>query len=128
MSMKKVAAILFLLLFLITNSGLAMAIHWCGGKLVAIDFFSAQKNHCPCGTKPMKKGCCQDRITTIKANDELAKSNNLNFKVTQVSLIPKEFFVSVISAHFHFVISDFYYPPPEHFKVPIYLTDQAFLI
>ena len=127
--MKKTAALLLLFLFLLTNSGMALSMHWCGGKLASISFLSIEKHSCKCGKKTMKPGCCKDKITHLKANDELNKTNVLTFKISvpklevdiqTYPLIPKE--VSPYSG------CNFYHPPPYKPKSPIYLLDQVFLI
>ena len=71
--MKKVTAIFLLFLFLIANSGMVVSVHYCGGSLASIDFFSGEKHNCPCGEKPMKDNCCEDYATILKASDEVEK-------------------------------------------------------
>lgn len=127
--MKRFAAIFFLSLFLITNSGMAMAIHWCGGKLASVDFFLADKHPCPCGKKAMKSGCCQNTTTTFKACDELAKTTAFFYKasITSFYLGEPQYFVSFISSEFLYS-SYFYHLPPYKPKVPIYLIDRVILV
>lgn len=128
--MKKVTSIFLLLLFLIANSGLAINVHWCGGKLSSIDFFANGGNKCKCGKKAMKPNCCKDKTSHLKANDELSKTNNFAFKIS----IPTFLFTiikhinALPSAHFQYVASPFYHPPPFKPKSPIYLLGGTFLI
>ena len=128
--MKKVTALLMLFLFLITNSGMAVTIHWCGDRLASINFFSADKHHCPCSRKAMKHGCCKDKTTTFKANDELANSTSCELHITAPGF--GFALVSQIEAlnlpAFKYSDSDFYHPPPFKPDVPIYLLNGAFLI
>lgn len=128
--MKKVTAILLLLLFLIANSGVAVSLHWCGGKLASIDFFADGEHNCKCGKKAMKPNCCKDKTIHLNASDELAKTSHFAFKIATTKflfafLAPTEF---VPSAKFKYVVSDFYHPPPFKPKNPIYLLDRVFLI
>lgn len=76
--MKKITAIFFLPLFLIANLGVAVSVHWCGGKLDSIDFFSDGKHKCKCGEKAMKLDCCKDKTVQLRASDELAKTKIFN--------------------------------------------------
>jgi hypothetical protein len=129
-SMKKAIVILLLLLFLIANSGVAVGLHWCGGKLSSIEFFADGDHNCKCGKRPMKPNCCKDKTVNLKANDELAKTNYFSFKIET----SKFFFniplvtVNVPSAQFQYSVSDFYHPPLFKTKDPIYLLDRVFLI
>ncbi len=127
--MKKVSASLLLLLFLITNSGMALSVHWCGGKLAAIAFYSFDEHPCKCKKKSMKPNCCKDKTTHLKASDELNKSNQLSFKIP----IPKFEFDIQTQIVFPtetslYLVSGFYHPPLFKPKVPIYLLEKVFLI
>ncbi len=128
--MKKVTAIFLLLLFLIANSGVAVSLHWCGGKLASIDFFADGEHHCKCGKKPMKPNCCKDKTVHLKASDELAKTNHFAFKIATpkfVFALPTQIVV-LHSAQHLYAAPDFYHPPPFKPKAPIYLLDRVFLI
>lgn len=128
--MKKITAILLLLIFLITNSGMAVSMHWCGGKLASIDFFSDNEHPCKCGKRAMKPDCCKDKTFQLKANNELTKTTHFAFKISvtkflftlanQIEVVP--------SGHFQYAASDFYHPPLFKPKAPIYLLDRVFLI
>ncbi len=127
--MKKFKAILLLFLFVITNSGMAISIHWCGGKLSSVDFFSCSKNKCACGKKAMKPGCCKDKKVQFKVKDDLVKSNTVVFKVSPPMLaISAQQFTIVPKVCFQYSAIDFYHPPPFKPKAPIYLLDRVFLI
>lgn len=128
--MKKVTAIFLLLLFLITNSGVAVNVHWCGGKLSSIDFFANGEHKCKCGKKAMKPNCCKDKTSHLKANDELSKANHFAYKISIPTFLFTLIKQSEIAplAHLQYEASTFYYLPPFKPKVPIYLLDGAFLI
>lgn len=126
--MKKVTAIFLLLLFLIANSGVAVSVHWCGGKLASIDFFADGEHNCKCGKRPMKANCCKDKTVHLKANDELAKTNHFAFKFATPKFLfalPTQIVV-LHSAQHLYAASDFYHPPPFKPKAPIYLLDRVF--
>lgn len=128
--MKRLTAILFLCLFLITNSGMAMAIHWCGGKLTSVDFFHNDDHPCPCGKKAMKSGCCKNTTTTFKACDELAKTSAFLYKasISSFNFGEPQYFETFLSSQFLYSASYFYHPPPFKPKVPIYLMDRVILV
>jgi hypothetical protein len=128
--MKRITAIFFLLTFLIANTGMAVNVHYCGGKLSSINFFSLDNHPCKCGKKAMKKDCCKDKTTFLKMKDDVVKSNITTFKITTLKHIislpnPIEF---VPSAQTQLVVLTLYHPPPFKPKAPIYLLDRVLLI
>lgn len=127
--MKKVTVIFLLLNFLLANTGMAVTMHWCGGKLTSVDYFSSGHN-CPCGKKAMKKDCCKDKTTFLKMKDDLAKTSQLTFKTPSPKFLFAfiNVFELVPSAQFQYSVVSFYHPPPFKPKVPIYLLDRVFLI
>ncbi len=127
--MKKVITIFLLLLFLIPNSGIAVSIHWCGGKLASFDLFAGGEHKCKCGKMDMKPNCCKNKTTLLKANNEMSKNTHFAFKIS-----PKFFFILltqiniVPTAQLECIVSDYYHPPLFKPKTPIYLLDRVFLI
>lgn len=127
--MKKITAIFLLILFLISNSGIAVAAHYCGGKLSSIVFFKLQNHPCKCGKKAMKKDCCKDKVVIIKGENNAIKSQ-IVVKITCIDNI-----VSVTNTYnilpifttknifFSFLKVPIFKP-----KTPIYLLDGVFLI
>lgn len=128
--MKRTLAIFLLLIFLFASMGMAFTLHYCGGKLSSINFFSLDNHPCKCGKKAMKKDCCKDKTTFLKMKDDLVKSNITAFKISISKLIitlPKSF-EFVPAAQTQLVILTLYHPPPIKPKAPIYLLDRVFLI
>lgn len=128
--MKKGRILLLLFLFLYANSGLAISMHWCGGKLFSVDLFSNGEHTCKCGKKKMKPGCCKNQIIHLKACEVLVKTNNFTLK----TVVPEINFAFEIPVEIHslandlFASADFYHPPPFKPKTPIYLLDKVFRI
>lgn len=98
--MKKITAILFALIILITGMHLSFATHLCGGKLAAVKWsFSGKTASCGMenvpGSCPQGKGfssnCCSNKVEFLKV-DENYKSVSVNseivIKIVQVYLIP----------------------------------------
>ena len=128
--MKKFSGIFLLLLFLFSNSGIAVSVHWCGGKLASINFFLDGEHSCKCGKKPMKQNCCKDKTIHLKASNELSKPNHFAFKISTLKSVfelPIQI-VELHSAQQLYVTTDFYPRNPYKSKVPIYLLDRNFLI
>lgn len=128
--MKKVTAILLLLLFLITNSGVAVSVHWCGGKLASIDFFEDGEHNCKCGKRPMKSNCCKDKTVHLKASDELAKPDPFAFKISTPKFVFALPIQKVVLHSAQQLFAVFYFNQSLVFKpkIPIYLLDRVFLI
>ena len=128
--MKRITAIFLLLTFLTANTGMAVTVHYCGGKLSSINFFPLDGHYCKCGKKAMKKDCCKDKTTFLKMKDDLVKTNLTAFKISTSKLIlslPKaiEF---VPTAQTQLVVLSLYHPPPFKPTSPTYLLDRVLLI
>ncbi len=125
--MKKVITLAFLFLFLITNSGFSITRHYCGGKLASINLFSTDAHPCPCGKKAMKKGCCKNETTTIKAKTDLNKVSQVVVKTPIQPLILVTQIVVKFSLSKPSVLV-FNHLPSYKAKIPIYLLDRVFRI
>ena len=66
--MKKVFATILALIYFITSTGATVNIHYCMGKLYAVDLVATTKCG-KCGMENDKGGCCKDEIKTVKLND-----------------------------------------------------------
>lgn len=128
--MKSSIAIFLLALFLISNSGMVINMHWCGGKLASIQFALTSKSKCKCGQKSMKANCCKDKTIVFKTKGEVTKTQQL---VTKLS-VPFIFIGTNLIAHGIIptqnlsTIDAFFHPPPFKPKASIYLMDCIFLI
>lgn len=128
--MKKASAIILLQFFLISNSGMAVNVHFCGGKLASVNFFSDGGKKCKCGKRSMKPNCCRDNQLQLKANDELSRTDNFTFKIVAPKIL---FNLPIVHSNLALLrnqipVADFYHRPPFKLKTPIYLLDRTFLI
>ena len=128
--MKKATAILLLFLFLFTNSGMAVNVHYCKGKITSIKFFDDDEHGCKCGKKPMKRNCCKDKTVVFKAKIDPAKVNQFSFKIAlpQIDLAHSFQMEITAAAQLQHFTSNFYHPPPFKPTTPIYLSDRVFRI
>lgn len=87
--LKKIKVILFLLSFLLANSGMVVSAHWCAGKLTAISFFSA-RGLCACAQKSeaMKPGCCKDQQAVFQADNDLDVHGMEEYKESSSGPVP----------------------------------------
>ena len=128
--MKRIATIILLFVFLISQSGLAITVHTCRGKISSFNLFSAGKHGCCCGKKPMKAGCCKDKTTILKIKNDISKVNSLVFR----QILPDHIIIAFSQncnfslPKFRVFANSFFKPPPFKPKAPIYLLDGVFLI
>ena len=88
---KRTAALLLILLYAITTSGIVVNMHYCGRMLVSVEVNSPPK-HCP-GESRMK--ACSDKQFTVKIKDV--------HQSTSFSFAPKTFAFAVppvVFAHY----------------------------
>lgn len=129
--MKKLGSILLLLFFLIANSGTAVNLHWCGGKLSSLNLNSIEKSMCGCGKKTMKPNCCKDSNFLLKASDEFSKathSSDLKPSIVFIAFLTtiyKQISPSKVTSQAH---ADFNIPPPLIPKEPLFISAWSFLI
>lgn len=128
--MKRITAIFFLLTFLMANTGMAVTVHYCGGKLSSINFFPIDNHPCKCGKKAMKTDCCNEKTSFIFMKGDLAKTNSVIFNTTTPKIIfpiLKQFELFP-PTQTQVVVLSLYHPPQFKPKSPIYLLDRVFLI
>lgn len=129
--MKRSIALALFLLYVVPVIGINISVHYCCGKIASISFGAENANLCACGSKKMKKNCCQNKTFSFQLKCDQQVSTPLSLKITN-------------SKNFQFsVIPDFelnYYPilnvtstyslehPPDKSKLPIYILNKIFRI
>lgn len=128
--MKKITAIILLFLFLLANTGIAVTVHYCGGRLSSFNFFSFVKSPCKCGKKSMKKDCCKNKVSLCKMKENVAKTNLLTLKTFLQNHFIKVTNLNEIALGSLSNLAEFdFYPPPQFKKKsPINLFNRVFLI
>lgn len=128
--MKRIISVTMLFVFLMSNIGLAATLHYCGGNLCSIDFFSSFKNPCRCEKMNMIRDCCKDKTTYLKVKSDLATTNSYMIKIASQKALQNNVPASGEASftRVQFTTADFYHPPPFKPKAPVYLLDCAFLI
>jgi hypothetical protein len=129
--MKKLVVTILLLLYLIPTFGVNVTVHYCGGKFSTLTFGTSAKNKCACGSKKMKKNCCEDKTLSYEVDDDQAKtqecllnfSNSFNLDVA----LPLSF--ELCDVCFPTIVSEYYFHhPPNNVKLPLYILNQVFRI
>lgn len=130
--MKRILSISLLLLYLCINTGLAVSIHYCGGKFSSFSAVNSKKKSCACGKKKMPKTCCKDTKTTLSTDDnqQVPKIGFVFQDFTAFSaLLPSQIFLPESS---HLVLDKidaiFHAFDSSPLKTPIYILVCSFLI
>ncbi|MEP6468105.1 MAG: hypothetical protein ABJB05_17465 [Parafilimonas sp.] len=77
--MKKIFTSILFVLYLAASSGATINFHYCMGKFIGLDVDAFSDNTCSnCGmAKEKKKGCCNEKHTTLQLKkDQLASNIN----------------------------------------------------
>lgn len=115
--------------YLTVTSGITMNLHYCGGKLKTVSIFSNNEKGC-CGSKKKSKGCCKDKTTVIKVQE-----NHHANKIVQVcnptvhllAFVPTQLLFNLPLSN-EINITSNYHAPPVLYDNPLYLKHRVFLI
>lgn len=77
MQFKKHICLLLVFFLLVSNSGLAFTVHFCGGKLAAISSEFSNERVCKMVEKPVEKACC---AKPVQSNKKCCSDKKINFK------------------------------------------------
>jgi len=128
--LKRILAILVAICYLIPAIGISVNKHYCGGKLASIHIGIDHKDNCPCGQKPMKKGCCKNETKFIKFKQPTNCLPHVDLKLDNAKfcILPETAIVvqKVLLVDQYNKVQ--YHPPPITHKVPIFLLDRVLLI
>jgi hypothetical protein len=129
--MKKFTIILFAFFYLTVTSGIAVNIHYCGGKIKTVSLFAKgdTEKGC-CGSKKKSKGCCKDKKSFHKVKDNHKSSNcvvlkHIGFNLYQAPA-PMHINYSYVKDVEQFVLN--YHAPPVIYDNPLYLKNRVLLI
>ena len=129
--MKKIIVTIFLLLYLIPTFGVNVTVHYCGGEISSVSFGEAGIDKCACGSKKMKKNCCQDKKFSFEVDDDQSKTPEAAITFLKSfdiqTFLPKAFkfdynyFPQITSG-------DYFHHPPNNVKTALYILHQVFRI
>ena len=104
-------------------------LHYCGGNLKKVAFYSVNDEDGCCGSKEKSHGCCKDKTSFIKVKDDhhsygsVKVSENL---VKCVDVVQPELIISLGTEASHFL--EAYYDPPVLYDNPLYLKHKVLII
>ena len=128
-SMKRILALVILMMYSIANFGFGIHTHWCGGKVSSVNISFITKHTCDCCPK-MEKSYCKNEFVYSKLSIEHFKSacsliqDNNKFVTPFIITQQPDLF------QLTFVQNDFsqYHAPPFKTKQNVFLTNRVFLI
>lgn len=109
--MKRLLVTILALLYLGTSTGATIHLHYCMGKLVAMNLWHSEAGKCSnCGMKKNKacsKKCCKDEHKLVKLEKDQRKATEDSFKSAYVIAekpvtfidFPQPYIASVINDH-----------------------------
>lgn len=128
---KKVAAIILLIVYTSTALGVGVSIHYCQGYRSHISFLSfGGKSPCACSSDAMPKDCCKDELLSNKVDNH--KVVQASYTVDTISFTPD--FPPVNDLHHNQISqecghnSDNFSPRDWRSPNPIFLLNRVFRI
>ena len=129
--MKSLFILFLLFLYAMPSLGINVTLHYCGGKYTSFSIAKSNDNLCACGSKKLKKKCCEDKTISFEVDDEQTNSQEISISISKLYSYPK-----VLTYSFEFLKNskdaqekeDYFYPPPNQRKQSLYILNQVFLI
>jgi hypothetical protein len=126
--MKKFFAILVLLMYGFSSTGMTISLHYCCGKLKSIDW--ALPKHKSCDDKPNMGGkpCCETKLISNKDKSDQDTSQFV-LKPAPTDFIEPKFFTEIPNLAFNNrQLTPEVFAPPPPCSVPLYISHQVFRI
>lgn len=130
--MKRLIAILFLLIYANTAFGITIDFHYCQGKMVKFALLNVSaKPDCCCkkdASSSMSKGCC---------NDDIKVSQSDSHKTAQSTTVPDLLEHEALTHFFNYLVladrvsrptAQTVFPKPKRNPEPVYLLCRVFRI
>lgn len=111
--------------------GINISVHYCVGEIVSVSIGSSNTDKCVCGSKKMKKNCCQNKNFSFKLKDNQQKEPQFSLNTVK-SFDFRPALLSTFAFHYQptFVENVLYnsHHPPNNLKQPLYILNQVFRI
>jgi hypothetical protein len=128
--MKRVVAIILMLLYFTTSVGATLQLHYCMGDLVSKTIFGGNSRICSkCGMKkkPGKSNCCNDLTVSFKSDTKHRPSQQATLTGSIIAILSPKYLPQLKAVVFkESFVPDIIHKPPPH--LPIYLCVNNLLI
>ena len=132
--MKRLAALILVLIYFVTSTGATMQYHYCMGQIVGSSLMGDKEKNCgKCGmdkNASEDNGCCKDEMQWIKIADD-QKTNNFQTEIPSLLPIETILFNSGIRSVYDLIESrDLAYSkaPLRYYQNPTYILNCVFRI
>lgn len=113
---KKITIVILAILYITTSSGVIVNMHYCMGKLVALDFLHHKDQHCfGCGMEETNnKDCCKQEKKILKTEKDQKTTILTAFQLPQHIFTQIDDYFDIASVHVTClkVSHPLYYAPP----------------
>ena len=128
---KRVSIVLIAAAYLISVSGVSGSNFYCCGKYKESYFFSHIISKTNCKEDLNAKDCCVTKVFFVKVKDNHSPSNELKVNGAETITLLQPFYSEIF--HSQNIADDsqssvLLHPPPLISKLPVYLSNEAFLI
>lgn len=126
--MKKITAILIMIIYLIPALGFSINAHYCGDKLASVSFDLLNSEKCACGSKKMKSKCCKTKSFSLKIEDSQKQTPQLLIEYDKVFKAHAGIVTIPFIGYYKVSQNSFsnHHHPPNKPKLQLYLTFQVF--
>ena len=126
--LKRSAAVVLMMLYIVTASGFALNLHYCFNHLSSIQINASAKS-CMKQPEAKKMKCCSDKHVEVKVKDAHQNGSfSFNVKFFAADIPKLQFAGIVLSGLDHIASVPSYRGPPPFPDDPLYLKNQNFRI
>lgn len=130
--LKKLIVAILALMYMGTSSGATIHMHYCMEKLIGLSLEAPGDHECGnCGmTKEESKGCCKDKTTQVKLQDDQKISAFVGFfqLFSDAVIITPALNYDVVCFDSNKLAVPLNHAPPDVVAGPIYLRNRSLLI
>ena len=125
--MKKLLAILIMLMYGFSSTGMTISLHYCCGKLKSIDWTVPKHKSCDHQQKMAGKPCCETKLISYKDKSDQDASGFILKPAPAVFIAPQINCDQMVKQEDRWYIPEVFASPP-HLSLPLYISNRVFRI
>ena len=130
--MKKVAAFILLIYYLVACSGVIINSHYCMNRLSSTELFAFESKRCEkCGMDIHKSsGCCRDEVKVVKLDEDQKLTATFSYVLPSLDIIGQELSDYIVTSVYNVPVTKHFlnHSPPLLSPQDIYLQNGVFRI